>query len=596
VPRSARALVLAASLLTTACGLEQLWRSEGGPAGGPAITRAAADSTCPAAVAPGQPFELPPDVVAPDYPEAPLPAELPLLRLDLAAGRVHTYTSETTNKGPNPFDPGKSEYTVRERIQLKGAGQHLGRFLAYGTPPAGFPDADRGEQLQALIVDVGDDTTIRGRVSQELELQLRLPLPPAPLAPGAPVARPVRFPIDDFGAYFYARGLMTFKLDKYVTVDGHRGVQYRVKLDIHDVDQIPGRPRSRTVAFTAHAAVVFDLDDRSFVAVRSHTTLKTDMFPPTGSPDELARPFTSDVLDSRTRLDRDPANTTPPTAQEPPVPAARCGVPVSPGAAFTVPPALAAAVTYPDAPAPAAPPQVRWDFTPGKVHAYASTEVDATPNPFVAGSTETTTLATRQFHAQGDGRARYVSYERIDDPAEPTPKADALLPVILVDVAPDTTVDGRISQEADLRLRFPVPPAPLVAGAPIAVPYEFPFNVQGALYYGVGTTTYQLDRHVTVDGHLAVQYSVRTEVRGVPAPPEVPGVPDIAFEHHAVAVFDTVDNNFVAVHTLETRSIDLTRAIPADKRFALGGPDATTTRTTTLRDPSRIADPVPRKP
>ncbi len=590
MPRSASVLALALAL-TAGCGLEQLWRTDSTGADGPAPAKPA---DCLAAVVPGQPFELPAELVAPTYPEAPAPAEPPLLRLDLAAGRVQAYTVQTAHEGPSPFAPGKDGYTVRERVELRGAGQHLGRYLVYGEPPPGFPDADKGERLQGLVVDVGDDTTIRGRVSQELELQMRLPLPPAPLLPGAAIARPVRFPIDSFFTHLFARGTMTFMLDRYVTVDGHRGIQYRVKLDIHDVDRIPELTKPPTVALTVHAVVVFDLDDRSFVAVRSHATAKVDLFPGDSPRGEFGGSFGATAEVSRTSLDRDPARSAPGAAPEPAVPAARCGLAVQAGVAFTVPPELAAAVTYPEAPAPAKPPHIRWDFAAGKVHAYAATLVEPTPNTFIAGSRETTTttLATWVFHGQANGLARYVGHERIEDPGEPDPKLDDMLGFVIVDVGPDSSIDGRISQEAELRLRFPVPPAPLVAGQPIAAPFEYPFNIRGAMFYGRGTTTYQLDRYVQVDGHLAVQYSVRTEVRDVDAPPEVTARPDINLDHHAVAVFDLEAGEFVAVHSREQQRIDLTRTIPGAPPGGAAG--ETTIRTTTLRDPSRITDPLPR--
>lgn len=583
--RPALGLSLTALALSSGCGLEGLWRSDGDAVDPPPAVPAAAEAsdTCPAAVVPGQPFELPADLVAPNYPEAPAPAEPPLLRLDLSAGRVQTYTSETSH----------DRQTIRERVELKGVGGHLGRYLVHGTPPAGFPGADAGEYLQGLVVDVGDDTTIRGRVSQELELQLRFPLPPAPLTPGVAIARPVRFPIDSFGAYFHARGTMTFMLDKYVTVDGHRGVQYRVKVDIHDVDRVPEVARPPTVALEVHAVVVFDLDDRSFVAVRSRTSAKLDMFPGAASPD---RAFAATASESRTSIDRDAARTTAPTSPEPLVPAARCGVPVTPGVAFTVPAELSAAVTYPEAPAPATPPQIRWDFAGARVHAYAGTLVEPTPNTFVAGSTETVMFATWLFHPQGDGLARHVGYQRLEDPSETDPELADMLPTVIVDVAPDTTIDGRISQEAELRLHFPVPPAPLVAGEPLAVPFDFPSNIQGAMYYGRGTTTYQLDRYVQVDGHLAAQYSVKTAVHSADPPPEVTGRPDINFDHVAVAVFDLEHGNFVAVHSQEHKRIDLTKAVPDGAPKLPGGAvGEATMRTTIVRDPSRATDPLPRR-
>lgn len=585
---------LAALALCCGCGVEQLRKTDGGAADGPAPITAAASLGCPAAVVPGQAFERPADLAASTHPDAPAPAEPPLLRLDLSAGRVQAYTSETAIAGPNPFEPGKDGYTVRERVELKGAGGHLGRYLIHRTPPAGFPGADAGEQLQGLVVDVGDDTTIHGRVSQELELQLRFPLPPAPLSPGVAIARPVRFPIDSFGAFLHARGTMTFMLDRYVNIDGHRGIEYRVKVDIHDVDRVPEVAKPPTVALEMYAVVVFDLDDRSFVEVRSRTSSKIDMFPGAPAGGELGGAFSPITNESRTSLTRDPARSTAAAALEPPVPAARCGVVVTPGVAFTVPAELAAAVTYPDAPAPASSPQIRWDFAGAKVHAYAGTLVDPSPNMFVAGSTETRTFATWLFHSQGDGLARHVAYQRVEDPGEADPKLADMFPVVLVDVAADSTIDGRISQEAELRLRFPVPPAPLVAGEPISAPFDFPLNIQGAMFYGRGTSTYQLDRYVQVDGHLAAQYSVKTEVRAADPPPEVTGRPDIDFEHIAVAVFDLEDGSFVAVHSQQKQRIDLAKALPGGEALPGGAAEPTTVHATIVRDPSRAADPLPR--
>lgn len=224
---------------------------------------------------------------------------------------------------------------------------------------------------------------------------------------------------------------------------------------------------------------------------------------------------------------------------------------------------------------PSVTPILRWDFSKENVvHEYLyEQEVRAksesgrslkdladSPEEVMSGK------GTLRIRSQGDNTAELVlkdlrmSMEIDTGEDEPKTMQQQMPPVVLQGLNEDgSCLFGGSSQDALLKLLFPLPLKSINVGESVDVPAQMPFNAMGSMLLVKGRSQITLAHYVEIDGRTCAKFDVDIEISELKVPAELEGEFICSTKGKSVFYFDVYSRSFVSgtVSLLMQFSIDV---------------------------------------
>lgn len=219
--------------------------------------------------------------------------------------------------------------------------------------------------------------------------------------------------------------------------------------------------------------------------------------------------------------------------------------------------------SYTETTAPTEVPVFRWDFSKKKTYTYtyeqkmqSKTDLGSTESDKDKGNVEMSTCFKGKLliKSQGDGTATLVLKDMkadmdMDLGKDELPKkaTSTMPPMVIQGMKEDGTISmGDLSQNALLKLLFPLPTKSLRVGEYVDVPTQMPFNTMGSILAVKGRSRITLTRYVRIRERTCAQLDVEIDIAELDVPEEIEGEHSCSIKGTSVFYFDIEEHCFVA--------------------------------------------------
>jgi hypothetical protein len=212
--------------------------------------------------------------------------------------------------------------------------------------------------------------------------------------------------------------------------------------------------------------------------------------------------------------------------------------------------------------APSALKEYRWDFSSEATHTYSyeqDIEMDADFGDFGGGKTPAsgqsiTAKGSLLVKSKGNGTADIVLKDiktktemNFGNGEEPKTMEQTSPPTVMQGMREDGSGSvGDSSQNAMLKLLFPLPTKPLKVGESVDIPASMPFNAMGSMLHVKGHVRVTLARYVTIGNGVYAQFNIKIDIAELDVPEELEGEYECWVKGDGVYYFDVAQHRFAS--------------------------------------------------